>query len=206
MILTPSLKYDIFASPLCAHDAHYNQNALAAYAAAVFFSRVRGFPTGEFEVETPRGVYKTLLSGDGGKCEILMRKCKLLYSKSPKTIQNVDINPVDALVVGGTIRALKCRAADGVSDEILHSLACSSQGENIIGSMAISKEKVGYRARVFSLENCSELDFLLAAASISYGTLTNLHARLDLCGSEAQLFARVAKDGALYLSSKISLC
>ena len=185
-------------------ELRYNNEPLAAYSAAAFLSLVRGLPRQEIEVETSNGIYKANLRGKDGLCEILMPKCKLLYSNNRKIIQNIDINHIDALMKNGLIRAVRCKNCKGVSEEVLQALACSSDGENIVGTMAISASPEGYSIRAYPLGKYGEFDFLYAAASLVYGSLSPAYTRFAFENSKNAHFARLSDFGAVYLASEIS--
>ena len=203
--LSPSLKYDIYATIISQAEDTRHPYPLAAYSAAVFLWRVRGLPLDALEVETPVGVFKAALSGIDGKYEILLPKCKQLYSKSDKILKNVPTKTAKIKLGDDELRAFLCQDSDCVSDEVLRALSCSDNGERLIGALALSPQNSGYSVAFYSLGHLGYFDLLWALSSLDFLHLTERASRFEFRGLKDGVYARASPSGALALSSDIAI-
>ena len=137
VFLLPSTDADIFAESVRA-EVTRGSDASLSYATALFLLRVRGVPLGELTVKTPRGFYDVKSVKNDGKYGVLMSKCKQLYTKSANFADKTDVKVHTASLDSALYNIVECADSDMFSEEILHSLLLSRDGERISAAAAVS--------------------------------------------------------------------
>ena len=109
----------------------------AAVAAAIFLVRVRGLPLDECEVLCGGEIYTVTFDENGGKCEILLKKCKEMYEISPGLYRNVEVKRWKAIDGQGEVLMLPTADATEINSDSLR-LACLPESGAIRMVVALS--------------------------------------------------------------------
>ena len=164
----PSLKSDISVRAF-RHDGkeryRYESSALAA---ATFLLLVRGLPLDEISVETPMGDFYVNFTENGGKCGIILRKCKILCTNKAILLGGVELLCTETLTINGTVRVFFCEDSGCFSKESLSALSLADEKNNIVGALAVSVKNGYASVKAHSVNSEREsigCDMLLAAAS-----------------------------------------
>ncbi len=127
LFLLPSLAADARAAVFSA-DGRERSLPTAAYAAACFLVQVRGLPLSECEVEIGGKIYTCLFSENGGKCELLVEKCKQLYENNRVFCHNIELEVKRFLDGRGEILLLPTEDDERVPAASLRSLILPESG------------------------------------------------------------------------------
>ncbi len=146
LFILPSLAADIKIEISNFHAERLFSYIPASVSAAKFLLKVRGLPLSEITVETPLGII-TVLSGNDGKCSVLMDRFYITENKEISLIgESISTRMLKSPF--GKIRALKVSSAPDFSLSLLREAALSHEGEEIIGALAFDEN--GYAVYHFS--------------------------------------------------------
>ena len=203
--LFPSLSADVSVKSYFSNGVLRENYAASSLAAAAFLYYVRGLPLDEICVETPAGIFEVICLDGKGEFGVLLRKCKVLCSKSLTYAASIEVYAVELLTKCGVVRVFECPDADAFRAEALSVLSLGSGEENVCAAVALSYSESRVKMKLHRVNSDREsplLDAILAAATLmSRKGLSAFPLSLELGG----FTYRVAEvSGMLWVSSPIS--
>ena len=203
--LLPSLSADVAVKSFFSNGKVRENYAASSLAAAAFLHYARGLPLDEISVETPAGIFDVIRLDGNGEFGVLLRKCKVLCSKSLTYAASIELCAIELLTKCGVVRIFECPDSDAFRAEALSVLSLGSGEENVCAAVALSSFESRVKMKLNRVNSDKEsplLDAILAAATLmSKKRSAHFPLSIELGG----FTYRVAEiSGMLWVSSPIS--